>query len=459
MFTSFDKGETWNPISNDGLDGHTSIWGLTAHNPVDLPASLTTATSVTTAIVAAAAATLPGATIRNKPTITAPGGPDANPSTLFPGEVLTANPNTWNPAANSFAFQWYRCTTTNESSCVATGGFGASTYTLADDDVDPYIRAVTRGTNGNGSAVSDLGPATSAILPKQVTNTTPPALAGQAWVGQTLTRGIGSYSGAIESAYTTWQICPDTTGSGCSTEKAGHVDAAGIATLTLNNGHLGKYVRVRIEVDVNDASAPQPALFTSAFSAKVTAAPALVANTATPKIIGVPATNVVLQLNKGTWEGSPTFSFAWLRCNSAGASCAAIAGATNAKYKVTAADVGFTIRAEVTGVNDWGLPVIASTPATPVATATLKPVYVKGGSVSGQREVGARLTCKRGLWSASPAASFSYKWTRGKTVISGATGKTYRLRAADENKIVACVVRASNGEGATKKKLSAGRIG
>lgn len=35
VFTSFDKGDTWNKVSNDGLGGHTNVWALST-TPVAL---------------------------------------------------------------------------------------------------------------------------------------------------------------------------------------------------------------------------------------------------------------------------------------------------------------------------------------------------------------------------------------------------------------------------------------
>ena len=560
VFTSFDKGATWNAVSNTGLDGHTAIWALsttpvplalvagaqgggvryrvmappvnitspaitpnaglnvgetvtvsdgtwegtdeitltyqwqrcstsnsatcvdiafatqkthvldaadqngyvrarvTARNPVSLPASLTTVTTALVGTVGGAAANMPGATTKPNPTIISPAGPDANTFTVFPGETLSVSSLTWNPAA-SFTYQWYRCSTVNTSSCAPIGPFAAATtYTVQDADADRFVRVVARGTNASGSDDSDLSASTSQILPRQVTATSAPAVGGKPWVGQTLTRSIGSYSGAIERAYTTWQSCPDTTGNGCSTIKGGNLDQAGIATLTLDNGHLGKHIRVRVEIDVNDASAPAPIIVSSAFSPKVTTAPAKVTNSTKPKIQGVPAPGVVLTLTTSTWGGSPTFTYRWLRCDTTGSNCLPISGATGKTYKVVSADVGKRLVARMTGINAWGIPVTVQTAATTTTTAKLKPVYVTGGSVDGKRVVGRKLTARPGVWSASPSATFTYRWTRNGKVISGATGKTYTLKKADKGTTIACVVTAKNSVGKTVKTLKAGKV-
>ena len=51
---------------------------------------------------------------------------------------------------------------------------------------------------------------------------------------------------------------------------------------------------------------------------------------------------------------SPTTTYAWRRCDSAGAGCAAIPGATSASYTLTAVDVGHRLESVVTGTNAAG---------------------------------------------------------------------------------------------------------
>ncbi len=542
VFTSFDKGDTWNSISNDGLDGHTSIWALsttpvplalvagaqgggvryrlmappvnlaipaitpnaglnvgeqvttsngtwegtdeitftyqwqrcstastascsdidgenqqsytltstdqgkylrsrvTAHNPVDLPASLTTAASNLVGTVAAAPGSLPGATIRQNPTIGVPAGPDFSTGTVFPGETLTATPNTWNPAATSFAYQWYRCSTVNEASCSPVGGFGGNTHVLTDADADHFMRVIARGRTQRQRHLR--------LLRGQPADPPPPGHERHE-ARDHGPRLAGPDTGPLDRlVQRPDRACvhdmaglPGHDGHRLLDGQGGSARRPGINTLTLDNGHLGKYLRVTVEVDVNGAESPQPITVASAFTAKVTAAPAKVSNSKEPTIIGTPAPGVVLSVTKGTWGGAPTLSRRWMRCNADMSGCTSIAGATGATYAVKAADVGKRIVVRVTGVNAWALPVTVQTAPTKVATATLKPVYETGGSVTGKRRVGRTLTANKGVWSASPAATFTYKWFRNGNPISGATGKSYTLKAADAGTTITCVVQ------------------
>ncbi|MDQ6777710.1 MAG: hypothetical protein M3071_16205 [Actinomycetota bacterium] len=64
-----------------------------------------------------------------------------------------------------------------------------------------------------------------------------------------------------------------------------------------------------------------------------------------PSIAGQTTVGQVLSEAHGTWSPTPTgYSYQWDRCDSAGATCAAIAGATTQSYLLDPSDVGSTIR-------------------------------------------------------------------------------------------------------------------
>jgi hypothetical protein len=64
----------------------------------------------------------------------------------------------------------------------------------------------------------------------------------------------------------------------------------------------------------------------------------------------------MLTTSNGSWQGTMPMSdgYQWLRCNSSGANCAAIAGATASSYALSSADVGSTVRSQVTAANAAG---------------------------------------------------------------------------------------------------------
>ncbi|MGE5275014.1 MAG: S8 family serine peptidase, partial [Verrucomicrobiota bacterium] len=86
------------------------------------------------------------------------------------------------------------------------------------------------------------------------------------------------------------------------------------------------------------------------------------ANTAQPAISGSAVVGQTLQASTGTWTNSPTsYGYQWQRCDSSGANCPAISGATLSSYLVVSADVGSTLRVEVTASNSLGSGTATST--------------------------------------------------------------------------------------------------
>ena len=63
-----------------------------------------------------------------------------------------------------------------------------------------------------------------------------------------------------------------------------------------------------------------------------------------PSIGGTPSVGSVLFGTNATWVATPSVQRRWMRCDTAGANCSDISGATDATYTVTDADLGHTIR-------------------------------------------------------------------------------------------------------------------
>jgi hypothetical protein len=91
-------------------------------------------------------------------------------------------------------------------------------------------------------------------------------------------------------------------------------------------------------------------------------------NTAAPTISGTPQVGQTLTASTGTWtsDTTPTYTYQWERCDTAGNNCAVIAGATAQTYTVQSADVNSTLRVLVTARNASG-----STAATSAQTAVV----------------------------------------------------------------------------------------
>ena len=83
--------------------------------------------------------------------------------------------------------------------------------------------------------------------------------------------------------------------------------------------------------------------------------PAAPTNTAPPTVSGSPEEGQTLTATTGTWTGSPTsYAYQWQDCNSSGASCSNISGATASTRVLTSSDVGHTLRIVVKAINTGG---------------------------------------------------------------------------------------------------------
>jgi len=118
----------------------------------------------------------------------------------------------------------------------------------------------------------------------------------------------------------------------------------------------------------------------------------------------------------------------------------------------------------------------ATTPAIPVAPATVAPAMTKAATVSGTAKVGSSLTAAKGTWTGTPAPTFVYSWYRCTvagnattaapaasakcSVIAKATAASYKLVAADKGKYVRALVKATNSKGSKYSLTKAtGKVG
>jgi hypothetical protein len=292
------------------------------------------------------------------------------------GQTLTASPGAWSGTQPiTFTYQWRRCNDAG-ADCSDVGGATGQTYALGSADVGKRIRVlVTAHGDGTGNELSDATPKVTEGTP---VNTVEPGITGTPTEGQQLTATNGTWVGVQPMTFTyQWVRCGanggDPQGSSCAV-----LSGATKSTYTPVAADVGSRLRVRVTAK-NSAGGTTDA---SNATAIVNAGKAP-ANTRRPAITGSMVEGATATLDRGTWTGAASFSFQWLRCNSAGGGCVAIPGATGTQYKLTAADVGHKIRANVTARNTRGpTTVMSGEPATVVPAGPAGVVLLSTGERS-----------------------------------------------------------------------------
>jgi hypothetical protein len=213
-----------------------------------------------------------------------------------------------------------------------------------------------------------------------------------------------------------WQRC-DVAGGSCTTVGTG-------AKYTIQAADGGYTLRVVVTVKNSLGSTTTASALT--LPVGVAALPAPPANTAPPTISGTPQDGQTLSATTGTWSGSPSsYGYQWQRCDSSGAACSSVAGATTATYALTSADVGATMRVVVTATNVAGS-ASASSPASAVVAPAPAPAtrtLTFSGSLNAKNPTRAfSVTVGAGLADARLAFSKCSSLNLGLSTGAGASG-------------------------------------
>jgi hypothetical protein len=364
------------------------------------------------------------------------------------GQTLTETHGAWSNNPAGYTIQWQRCDV-NGANCSTISSGPGQTYVLALADAGHTIVASETASNAGGTGSAAASQATGVVVPLAPIDSTPPGVSGTARQGQTLSEVHGTWANAPSSYTYAWERC-DTSGSSCAP-----ISAAG-ATYQLTPADVGHTLRVQ-ESATNAGGTGGPA--TS--GATATVLPPAPASSAPPTISGTVRDGQTLTESHGTWSDAPTsFTYAWLRCDSGGSSCAAIPGATAASYTPSDADVGHALAVSETAANAGG----AGSPATSAATLAVTPPPGPANSalptISGVAQSGQTLAEAHGAWSNSPSA-YAYQWLRcdasgaNCSGIDGATGASYAAGGDDVGHAIRVDETASNPGGSATARSAA----
>jgi hypothetical protein len=227
-----------------GGGGCADIAGATATTYTLVAADL--ATTIRVAVTASNAAGSTLASSSQTQVVAPPPAPPTNTSlptisgTTQDGQTLSGSTGTWSGTPPfTYAYQWRRCDTAG-TNCVDVTGATGKTYALGPADVGKTIRVAVTATNRGGSTTATSDP-TAVVAAAPPVNTSPPAIAGTAQQGQTLSASTGTWSGTAPFTYAyQWRRC-DTGGGGCA-----DIASATTTTYTLVAADLGTTIRVAV---------------------------------------------------------------------------------------------------------------------------------------------------------------------------------------------------------------------
>jgi hypothetical protein len=346
--------------------------------------------------------------------------------------------------------QWLRCGP-DATACSPIAGATGLTYAVTSADVDSTIVSRVTATNATGSASRDSAP-TGVVVALAPTTTDTVTLSGAAAYGETLAASTVHWTGTEpirQSA--TWERC-DADGTGC----APIVGASGTTHVTAADD-IGRRLRIRVAAS-NAAGADERV---SDLTPTVTGGPPAADPGAPPQVTGTLRDGELVTASTGAWTGSQpiTFSYQWQSCAGPG-DCRPIPGASDATYRLTAAEIGRSIAVEVTAANAIGTASSSSQLTNPVAAITPPPPSgppagdpTSPPRISGVLRVGETVSATTGGWSGAQPMTFSYQWISCNATflcseIVGATSPTYVLTAAEAGRRLSVDVTARNAEGA-----------
>lgn len=246
-----------------------------------------------------------------------------------------------------------------------------------------------------------------------------PVVSGAAQVGSTLTSDNGTWSpSGLTYAY---RWLRDGVAIPTGTK----------STYTLTPDDVGHVMSYRVQ---GSKTGYIPVVKTSAGTDAV--APGTLTNSAAPTVSGDPVIGSTLAATTGTWSPSNlSYQIQWIRGGNT------IAGATAETYKLTAADVGAPITAQVTAAADG----YATATKTAAQTITGKPGTIDNSrlpAIAGTAKVGSALSGDDGTFSPDDA-TVTRQWLVDGVSVSGATGTTYVPVASNAGKQVSLRVTAT----------------
>jgi hypothetical protein len=197
------------------------------------------------------------------------------------------------------------------------------------------LAAFSDGTQNQGSTF-----AAASQFPPTIVSV--PDLKQTAQVGTPIPVTTGLWSYAPSGYAYSWLRC-DSSGTACTTLSATASSYTPVAA------DIGYRLRSRVTPIVGGSPLGSGALTELSQTVKSSDAGPVILLGAVPAISGTFAVGATLSVSTGAWSAlvGPSYSYQWLRCDPAGASCATISSATASSYTLQTADRGARVRARV----------------------------------------------------------------------------------------------------------------
>lgn len=295
------------------------------------------------------------------------------------GVALKATRGKWTvPRPVAYEYRWLRCSS-GGTKCRRIPGAARARYTPSSRDVGMTLRVTVKARNAAGSGRAISRPSRvvqargsgSGVQPAPPAPTSSPTVSGIAQDGQTLSASPGVWSGTQPIAYAYhWERC-DRSGAACSP-----IVGATSSTYAASSADVGATLMVVVTASNSAGSVSA----SSAATRVVQGANVPPTNTSPPTITGTARQGQTLTASPGVWSGTQPIGYAyqWQDCDSAGAHCAPISGATATTYAPGSADVGNTLRVTVTASNVAGTSTASSGSTAVVVSASFVALWHMG---------------------------------------------------------------------------------
>jgi Ca2+-binding RTX toxin-like protein len=342
-------------------------------------------------------------------------------------------------------YQWQ--SSANGTNWSNVTGATSADFTLTEAQVGQQVRVVASYTDGHGTLESKASGATVAVANVNDAPTGGVAIAGTATQNQTLTAShtLGDLDGLGAIGYQ-WQSSADGT-------NWSNVAGATSASFTLSEAQVGR--QVRVVAGYTDGHGTAESIVSAATPAIANANDAPTGNVA---VAGSAMQNQTLTASHtlGDLDGLGAIDYQW-QSSADGTNWSDVAGATNANFTLTEAQVGQQVRVVASYTDGYGTLESKASSATAVV-ANVNDAAAGAVTVAGSATQGQTLTASNTLGDLDGLGTIGYQWQSSVdgtnwSNVAGATSADFTLTEAQVGKQVRAVASYTDGHG-THERVS-----